>query len=165
VRGLNSRRDILKMRSDIVRIEKGFALIIALLILLVLTLIGISAINTTTFETSISGNERVGTDAFYVAEAGIQIGLNQLPDTTRIWVPKGGILGKDSSCWSGSPLDQSSPKSLKSLGVYPPPIGTDPSVWEFKRFQVDTTGSSFKATKEIEVQVRFGPFPVGTQYN
>ena len=150
------------MESNILRNEKGVALIIALLILLVLTLIGISAINTTTFETSISGNERVGTDAFYAAEAGIQIGLNQLPDITPIPIT---AIGKDSSCWSGSPLDKSSPKSLKSLGVYPPPIGTDPSVWEFKRFQVDTTGSSFKATKEIEVQVRFGPFPVGTQYN
>jgi len=150
------------MESNILRNEKGFALIIALLILLVLTLIGISAINTTTFETSISGNERVGTDAFYAAEAGIQIGLNQLPDTKAIPVT---AIGKDSSCWSGSSLDKGSPKSLKSLGLYPPPIGTDPSAWEFKRFQVDATGSSFKATKEIEVQVRFGPFPVGTQYN
>jgi hypothetical protein len=150
------------MGSSILRSERGFALVIALLILLVLTLIGISSINTTTFETSISGNERVGTDAFYAAEAGIQVGLNQLPVTDPINIPN---LGKDSSCWSGSPLDRGSPKRLKSLGVYPPPIGTDPSVWEFKRFQVDTTGSSFKATKEIEVQVRYGPFPVGTQYN
>ncbi len=149
------------MGSNILRSEKGIALIIALLILLVLTLIGISAINTTTFETSISGNERVGTDAFYAAEGGIQIGLNQLPDTKPVPVT---AIGKDSSCWSGSPLDKGSPQSLKSLGLYPPPIGTDPSVWEFKRFQVSATGSSFKATKEIEVQVRFGPFPVGTGY-
>ena len=150
------------MESNILRNEKGFALIIALLILLVLTLIGISAINTTTFETSISGNERVGTDAFYASEAGIQIGLNQLPDIKPIPVT---TVGKDSSCWSGSSLDRSSPQSLKSLGLYPPPIGTDPSVWEFKRFQVNTVGHSFKATKEIEVQVRFGPFPAGTGYN
>ncbi len=150
------------MRSNILTNEKGLALIIALLVLLVLTLIGISAINTTTFETSISGNERVGTDAFYAAEAGTQIGLNQLPDTKPILVT---AIGKDSSCWSGSHLDKGSPQSLKSLGPYPPPIGWDPSVWGFKRFQVDTTGSSFKATKEIEVQVRYGPFPAGTQYN
>jgi hypothetical protein len=149
------------MGSDILRSKRGFALIIALLVLLVLTLIGISAINTTTFETSISGNERVGTDAFYAAEAGIQIGLNQLPDTKPIPIT---AIGKDSSCRSGS-LGDNSPKDLKSLGPYPPPIGTDPSVWEFKRFQVNTVGHSFKATKEIEVQVRFGPFPAGTQYN
>jgi len=142
------------------RNKKGVAVIIALLILLVLTLIGISAISTTTFENSISGNERVGTDAFYASEAGIQIGLNQLPNTNPIPVT---AIGKDSSCWSGSPLDKSNPKSLQSLGPYPKP-GFDSS-WSFKRFQVNTTGSSFKATKELEVQARFGPFGAGTQYN
>ena len=149
------------MGGDILRDERGFALIIALLVLLVLTLIGISAINTTTFETSISGNERVGTDAFYAAEAGIQIGLNQIPDTKPIPVT---AIGKDSSCWSVSRQIKSSPQSLESLGLYPPPIGTDPSMWECKRFQVNTIGSSFKAKKELEVQVRFGPFPAGTGY-
>lgn len=150
------------MGGDILlRSERGVALIIALLMLLVLTLFGISAISTTTFENIISGNERVGTDAFYASEAGIQIGLNQLPDTTPIPVT---AIGTDSSCWSGSPQDKSSPQSLKSLGLYPSPPGFDSS-WSFKRFQVDTTGSSFKAMKEIEVQARFGPFGVGTQYN
>ena len=148
------------MESNILRNEKGLVLIIALLILLVLTLIGISAISTTTFENSISGNERVGTDAFYASEAGIQISLNQLPDTKPIPVT---AIGADSSCWSGSPQDKSSPQSLKSLGLYPKP-GFDSS-WSFKRFQVDTTGSSFKAMKELEVQARFGPFGAGTQYN
>ena len=140
--------------------EKGLVLIIALLILLVLTLIGISAISTTTFENSISGNERVGTDAFYASEAGIQIGLNQIPDTKPIPVT---AIGTDSSCWSGSPLDKSSPQPLKSFGLSPKP-GFDVS-WSFKRFQVNTTGTSFKAMKELEVQARFGPFGTGTQYN
>ena len=147
------------MGGNILRREKGIALIIALLVLLVLTLIGISAINTTTFETSISGNERVGTDAFYAAEAGIQIGLNQLPDARPIPVT---AVGKDSSCWSGSHLDRSSPKDLKSLGPYPKP-GFDSS-WGFKRYEVDTTGSSFNAMKEMEVQVRLGPFRADTGY-
>lgn len=148
------------MENDLLRNKKGLVVIIVLLILLVLTLIGISAISTTTFENSISGNERVGTDAFYASEAGIQIGLNQLPDTKSIPVT---AIGKDSSCWSGSPLDRSSPKDLRSLGLYSKP-GFDSS-WSFKRFQVNTTGSSFKGTKELEVQARFGPFGTGTLYN
>jgi Na+-transporting methylmalonyl-CoA/oxaloacetate decarboxylase gamma subunit len=148
------------MGKNILINEKGVALIIALLMLLILTLIGISAISTTTFENSISGNERVGTDAFYASEAGIQIGLNQLPDTKPIPVT---AIGADSSCWSGSPQDKSSPQSLKSLGLYPK-AGFDVS-WSFKRLQVNTTGMSFKGTKELEVQARFGPFGSGTQYN
>lgn len=148
------------MEWNTVRNEKGLVLIIALLILLVLTLIGISAISTTTFETNISGNERVGTDAFYASEGGIQIGLNQLPDTKPIPVT---TIGTDSSCWSGSPQNKNDPQSFKSLGLYPK-AGFDVS-WSFKRFQVNTTGSSFKAMKELEVQSRFGPFGGGTQYN
>jgi type IV pilus assembly protein PilX len=148
------------MERKFLRSEKGLALIIALLILLVLTLIGISAISTTTFETNISGNERVGADAFYASEGGIQIGLNQLPDTKPIPVT---AIGKDSSCWSGSPQNKNNPQNLKSFGLYPKP-GFDVS-WSFKRFQVNTTGMSFKAMKELEVQARFGPFGGGTQYN
>jgi type IV pilus assembly protein PilX len=148
------------MGSNILRNEKGLVLIIALLILLILTLIGISAINTTTFESKISGNERVGTDAFYASEAGIQIGLNQLPDTKPIPVT---AVGKDSSCWSGSPRDKNSPQNLKSFGLYPK-AGFDVS-WSFKRFQVNATGMSFKGTKELEIQTRLGPFGSGTQYN
>jgi len=47
------------------------SLVIALMILLVLTLIGISAISTTTYETNISGNERLYNKAFYTSDAGV----------------------------------------------------------------------------------------------
>jgi hypothetical protein len=51
--------------------QKGVSLVIALIILLVLTLIGISAISTTTFETNIAGNERLYNKAFYTSDAGV----------------------------------------------------------------------------------------------
>jgi hypothetical protein len=41
------------------------------MILLVLTLIGISAISTTTFETNIAGNNRLYNRAFYSSDAGV----------------------------------------------------------------------------------------------
>lgn len=148
------------MGKNILTDSKGYALVIALIMLLVLTIIGISAITTTTYETAISGNERIGTDAFYAAEAGIQVALNQLPVTTPVPRTK---LGEESYYWSGSPKDKSSPQYIKPLGVYPKP-GYDTS-WAFKRFQANATGESFGATKEIEVQVSYGPLPAGTQYN
>jgi hypothetical protein len=51
--------------------NEGVSLVIALFILLVLTLIAISAIRTTTFETNIAGNERLYNNAFYTADAGV----------------------------------------------------------------------------------------------
>jgi hypothetical protein len=140
--------------------QKGVALIVALIMLLVLTLIGMSSISSTFFESKISGNERVGTNAFYAANAGIQVGLNQLPDTKLIPVR---TIGTDSSCWSGSLTDKGSPKELKYLG---PTLkrGFD-SAWGFNRYQVNATGESFGAMKEVEVQATWGPFNTGTVYN
>jgi hypothetical protein len=140
--------------------KKGIAIIIALLILLVLTLIGISSITTTNFETSLSGNERLKADAFYAAEAGIQVGISQIPDTNPIQKRE---LKEDSYYWGGTANDRGDPKGLKSLGLYQM-AGFDSS-WGFKRFQVNTTGESFGARREIEVQVSYGPFRAGTEYD
>ncbi len=51
--------------------ESGIILVLGMLLLLVVTLIGISALSTSTFDMRISGNERTSVQAFYVAEAGI----------------------------------------------------------------------------------------------
>ena len=149
------------MKRNGFRSEKGVALILALIMLLILTFIGISAISTTTFETNISGNERVGTVAFYASEAVFQFGLNQLPDTKPI--PSSTKIGEDSHGWSGTAKDKGSPKDLVNFGLHSK-AGFDSS-WAFKRFQINATGESFLATKEIEAQVSYGPFSAGTQYN
>jgi len=59
------------MKTKHLREEKGIALILAILLLLVVTLIGISAVNTTSYDNLIAGNKRASEQAFYVAEAGI----------------------------------------------------------------------------------------------
>ena len=51
--------------------HQGVTMVIALMILLVLTLIGISAISTTTFEINIAGNERLYNRAFYTSDSGV----------------------------------------------------------------------------------------------
>jgi hypothetical protein len=51
--------------------QKGASLVVALMILLILTLIGISALQTTTHEVNIAGNERLYNRAFYTSDAGI----------------------------------------------------------------------------------------------
>ncbi len=150
------------MEIKILRNKNGVALVIALIMLLILTFIGISAISTTTFETHIAGNERVGTDAFYASEAIFQVALNQLPDTIPIARPKG-TIGEDSSGWTGHPEDKDSPKNLLSFGLYPK-AGYDSS-WAFRRYQINATGESFGTKKEVEVQVCYGPFSASTHYN
>jgi len=59
------------MKMKQLREENGVALILAILLLLVLTLIGISSVNTSSYDSVISGNKRSSEQAFYIAEAGI----------------------------------------------------------------------------------------------
>jgi Tfp pilus assembly protein PilX len=51
--------------------EKGSTLLISILILLLLTVIGIAATNTSTIEILISGNDKFAKKAFYAADGGI----------------------------------------------------------------------------------------------
>ena len=140
--------------------EKGVVLIVALLLLLVLTIIGINSISTTSFESIISGNERLASTAFYASEAGIQVGLNQIPDTTAI--SKIGIGPTDMyTSYRGGGLNGGG--GVNFVG-WAQSVGHD-QTWSFKRYQVNATGESLNASREIEIQVRFGPLPSGTVYN
>jgi hypothetical protein len=53
--------------------ESGVALVIALIVMVVLTLIGLAATFTSTFEILLSGEKRRATDAFYAADSGVNV--------------------------------------------------------------------------------------------
>jgi Tfp pilus assembly protein PilX len=146
------------MRNNILNNEKGVALVIALIMLIVLTLIGLSSIGTSIFETKISGYERFATNAFYAAEGGLEIGISRIPDLTAY----SGNIGPDETYRSGRTTD-SAPQPSINLGLILKP-GYE-TTWEFKRYQVFATGESFGARKEVEAQVLLGPYPAGTSYN
>jgi len=55
--------------------QSGIALVVAILLLLILTLMGTAAITTSTYEVKLSGSKRGSTDAFYVTDGGIQSAL------------------------------------------------------------------------------------------
>jgi len=60
-----------ELKVNHLRKERGMVLVLGMLLLLVVTLIGISSLSTSTYDILISGNERASVQAFYVAEAGI----------------------------------------------------------------------------------------------
>ncbi len=53
--------------------ESGVALVIALILMVVLTLIGLASSLSSTYEIKLSGNKRGSTDAFYAADSGVQV--------------------------------------------------------------------------------------------
>jgi type IV pilus assembly protein PilX len=70
--------------SNGVKNQGGVALVIALIMLLVLTLIGINAVTTTNYETNISGNLRVYDSAFYMADGGVEDFLERAANDNNI---------------------------------------------------------------------------------
>ena len=52
--------------------QSGAALVIALIMMIVLTLIGLASTFTSTFESKLSGNKRESTGAFFAADAGLE---------------------------------------------------------------------------------------------
>jgi hypothetical protein len=64
-------RYIFYIRSN----ERGSTLLISILILLLLTVIGIAATNTSTIEILISGNDKVHKMAFHQADGGTEVGI------------------------------------------------------------------------------------------
>jgi hypothetical protein len=65
--------DIMRTKSVIIFLkdQSGAALVIALLMMLVLTMISLASIFASTFEVKLSGNKRGSTEAFYQAENGV----------------------------------------------------------------------------------------------
>jgi len=53
--------------------QSGAALVIALILMIVLTLIGLASTFSSTYEIKLSGNKRGSTDAFYAADSGAQM--------------------------------------------------------------------------------------------
>jgi hypothetical protein len=61
----------MKAKADLLTNEKGSTLIVALLILVVLTIIGVSATTTTEIELKIAGNDQFRKVAFHNADSGV----------------------------------------------------------------------------------------------
>lgn len=68
--------------------QRGATLIISLLILLVMTLIGVTAIQTTTMEEKMAGNMRDQNLAFQAAEAALRAGEGWMGQQTSEPVPQ-----------------------------------------------------------------------------
>jgi Tfp pilus assembly protein PilX len=63
-------------RLHVLKDQSGAALVIALIMIIVLTLIALASSYTSIFEVILSGNKRGTTDAFYTADGGVQAVLS-----------------------------------------------------------------------------------------
>ncbi len=71
--GREKEQRVMDKKSNLIlRNESGVALVVALLMIVILSLIGLASSSTSTFEIRLSGNKRGATDAFYATDAGVK---------------------------------------------------------------------------------------------
>jgi len=130
--------------------HQGVALIAALLILLVLTLIWHQRHRTSTFETIVSGNERrvsrLSTLLRPVCRGRSASFLPRAPFSET-------KLGKDSSYWSGTAGDAKKSQRAECLGLAFH-HGSDLSGVGFRRFRIRVTGRSISSGAIQELEAR-----------
>jgi Tfp pilus assembly protein PilX len=81
-------------RAGLAADERGIALIVSLMAMLLLTALGMSLMLTTTTETMITGNYRDGVEAMYAADAGIERTMQDLltvPDWNTVLASADGV--------------------------------------------------------------------------
>jgi Tfp pilus assembly protein PilX len=97
--------------------DKGYILITVLLLLLVLTIVGMSAINTSTVENMLSGNIRLRETNFSMADAGIELSTA---------VIERAVTAQDVQGFSNIVDDPTLPTELRST-AFDPDANTDVS--------------------------------------
>ena len=142
--------------------QRGAALVIGLILLLVLTVLAISGVNSASLEFFMAGNEQFRQNAFQAAETGIeqalvrgQFAASGLPTDTEA------IPGNN------TPSDAYTAVISKPLGNTPQPAIWGNSWDSFSTFHFDitSTGSSVRSAQAVNVQgvARVVPYDSQTQ--
>jgi len=133
--------------------ERGSALIITLMLLLILTAIGIYAISISTTEMSIALQSKTGTATMNAADAGVAYGIDQIPNTVTSYT---GTL-------PGNTSYQVTTAATPNFTIKPGYGGN----LRFQDFNVAGQGTAppgFTGTRGIAAVVIYGPMPMGTMY-
>jgi len=126
--------------------QRGAALIVGMIMLAILTLLAITAMNTSSTELIMAGNEQFRERAFQMGEAGIEQAVRALPT-----VPQD---GKDITKTGSSVSDPDDGYSVKSKY-----IGQDDDIPGFSagkfvglHYRIESTGSSVRNATSVQTQ-------------
>ena len=143
--------------------QKGAALVIGLVLLLVLTLLAVSSMNSASLEFIMAGNEQYRSNAFQAAEAGVEQTIMQSAfstgDAYPINFPANGPGANGADAWT-SVLNMPAGK-----GAMDPPANYTLSYFSTYHFEIASTGSSARGASSNNFQgiAFFAPFTPSVQ--
>lgn len=146
--------------------EEGSVLVIALLLMVLLSLLGITLLTVAATEHTVAFNGLWSEGALTAAEAGVNRGLNQLNAnaTTSIQPIATTSIASAYAFRSGHRTD-TTPQPLTFVGTrteagYSLAVGTgyNPAGYAFHTYQINATGTGPRnAQREVEVRAEYGP--------
>lgn len=133
--------------------ERGSALIITMMLLLILTAVGIYAISISTTEMSIALQSKRGIATLNSAESGAHYAIDQIPNL----VTNDNATLTDQTSYSVTSRATGGMTLKSGFGVN----------YRFADFEADSTGNpppQFVGQRRVQAVAIFGPVPVGTMY-
>ena len=127
--------------------QQGAALVIGLLLLLVLTLLAVSGMNSASLEFIMAGNEQYRSNAFQAAEAGIEQAITLDPFNPAVANPAA-LKG------ANSPTDTWAAQVTPQLGGVPLAAlwGNSWNSFSTYHFEIQSTGTSTRGANAINLQ-------------
>jgi len=148
--------------------ETGTILIIALLLLVLLSLLGVTLLTVAATEHSVAFNTAASEGALMAAEAGVNVGINQLSanaTTSTQAIPLTPLPDAQSPYRYRSGTRASGAQDLEFVSSrtetgYSIAVGTgyNRSGYVFDTYRINATGTGPRfAVREVEVQAEYGP--------
>ena len=146
--------------------ETGSVLVIALLIMVLLSFLGVTLLTVASTEHTIAANSQWSEGALMAADAGVNRGINQLSANAQTSIAQINLTTIGSYAYrSGRRTGSAAPLTFigaRTEAGYSLAVGTgyNPSGYVFHTYQVNavgTGGPSQTAAREVEVQAEYGP--------
>jgi hypothetical protein len=150
------------------RREEGSVLVIALLLMVLLSLLGVTLLTVASTEHSMAFNAFWSEGAISMADAGVNRGVNQLSANAQnslaafgpIAIPNGGPYSYRSGRKTDAGAQPSQFVSSRTEPGYSVAMGTgyNPGGYTFDTYQINATGTGAgNAQREAEVRAEYGP--------
>ena len=141
--------------------QRGAVLIVSLILLVVMTPLGVSSMNSTSLEEKMAANSQESTRAFQAAETGLSISFNDNDayDLSGAYDPAEALI-------SGTVSDRADTES-DFQGWSPPPAGSLYSATSFQaaHFNFNSIGRVGPASGTIEVNLNAGAYQIAPKQN
>lgn len=151
-----------KKQSNVLTNERGAALVLALAMLTIMSILGAWVLSSSTTEIGISGNYRTSQQAFYAADRAVEYAMvdeaiysNATPANPLLDMTETMVENIEANT-GNSGLRQGAPNRVEFLtaGPLPPGSGSDPTYFQSRYYAITVTGEGpNNSTARIDAQV------------